>query len=699
LPTKNNQPVSPGHWRRLVVLLHHSPISAASLLRCPSPAQPPSTELLEELVRSAEPQGLEFLLAKHLFSTLIHTTPEQNNTLRGYLSGFLRREQVELSGEELLRARWTGMPVLVCRGKNVSTLWFLIGFQPGPQSLHVLLPPFPAPESIKAMHDAMKAAQLADHPPAGAVYCLSLQGAPDSPVTGNSLGLPFSAALCRLAAKQKWPDACYATGALKPDGGIIPVDMVQEKCAAVADRARLFLCPDSARPPSFDPVVACRNLEDACFALHMSDSGGKAGQVDLYRACLKKTATLLKHYDELPSSFFALPRARERLDELSRSPAPILEEMTSALKKIANLPDPGPLTKLLRPDQLADIVEHESDFLFTIFEYVVLMISRANHRGDIAGAQAWFGLAEQLRGRAKWDRTCFSYLNNRVVTERFNRFDFRPGLPPEFISFIEFEERHNAAGRDDYALGAAYGTMAQNFGFCGPAYLDDLERCADQAAVSFGQKYKREKVRPAAYRIYAFLDAGLAEQAAGSVDGYLGLEKTGTNTDRLAAIRSLLRDRENAAAYHGAVALRFLADTWNSGLRPHDITLLNDIAVLTPEYHDHPWQLTALNLGRLYAKANLVDEASRLFRHAETLCRAGNTTMRIMALLPLAELYKLDRAEKKDCLTAENLADSTRGDTLFNRDHFKILHALPDGRSILEQVATSRSDLFPFSYR
>ena len=87
----------------------------------------------------------------------------------------------------------------------------------------------------------------------------------------------------------------------------------------------------------------------------------------------------------------------------------------------------------------------------------------------------------------------------------------------------EFFSEQNAS-----ALGRLYGTIGQNYAFCGPEYLEVTEDYLNKAMNIFGDGRKphflRDWQQDLCYLIYAYLDAGRWARAKELMIRYLGIE-------------------------------------------------------------------------------------------------------------------------------------------------------------------------------
>ncbi|MCK9263759.1 MAG: hypothetical protein RBR09_13540 [Desulfobulbaceae bacterium] len=696
-----------GHWHRLEILLRNCPEVAGSVLRAPCPELPPGKGDLDRLVSMAASAGLKFLLRKHVLSCLALPGWRENEAACDNLARLLNEYGNSTPVDLLHSMAWTCLPVPVCQGNRVTIVWFLLGCQAeqsGP-AVSIFLPPVPAPEAVEAMESAAKAVYNLDPEFRRVFRCCSLQDVLDEPVHGRSLGLAFGLAMALLSENASWVANCHATGELSPRGEILPVGRVQEKWAAVRYRARIFLHPEEGiSAKTEENQVACRTLTDALFILRLAAGGMSPDKAALYKVCAHDGLLLLRNLQDLPASFFELPQVREQLQEMAGNPAVFLGPMADALTAAAahNYPGGPSLADLLTPTDIERLAAGHPDLDFCAFKWCIGSISLANHRGDIQGAEPWRTPAERLLERVH-DDDKLEYLNHRFVGERFNRYDFRPEIPADIAALLEIEERRQAVSpRENRNLGAIYGTIAQNFGFCGPVYLAELRRYARLAIAAFGSRHRVETLRPRAYLIYGLLDGGLLDEAAVRLNDYLGIPENSRPEDVLAKLAELVGNNPADHAYQAAVTSRALADIGREGITLGSRGLLSLVAGKTFQGMEHPWQLTALNLGRLYLLTGEEKNTERLLRHAVDICHYGETTMQVMSLLPLAELHWMGVANSSDYILAGEIGKLLRGSPDLNRAHFQVLFrepAQPDPRAMLAAVYALRHTLFPFSYR
>jgi len=332
------------------------------------------------------------------------------------------------------------------------------------------------------------------------------------------------------------------------------------------------------------------------------------------------------------------------------------------------------------------------------FRFCTRNLALSNHRGDVSGALKWSKMADSLFDRAmKADiNACADYLNNRFISLH-NRYVFSPGFPENLkaiLGCLEDRYRTQCAGGcvADRVLGELYGSIVQNFGFCGPKYLGDCEKYAELAMAAFGAEevpeLKDDMLRQYSYLVYTYLDAGQTGAARKALFRYLEIKSRYGFRKRL--------ERKELSRWQHAVAARFFSDAEAS---KETDTYFHWGVENEKNIRDmgHPWQLWLYNMGRIAHKLNKLKEAKRLFSESLKLCLSEKSgpTVRVMALLPVACLRHIGHLPGKDfnktyCI----VKTAARG---LNRKYFKILfEAEPE--TVLESVFNSPSTLFPFSY-
>ena len=152
-------------------------------------------------------------------------------------------------------------------------------------------------------------------------------------------------------------------------------------------------------------------------------------------------------------------------------------------------------------------------------------------------------------------------------------------------------------------------------------------------------------------------------------------------------------DPFNRNPYEHAAFVRFQADTAQTP-GPHYMKWAFAAAADLPR--QHPWQLWLLNMGRISKDDRLKKE---FWTRALTVCNSsGISTLRAMALLPLARLYT-NRFQGESFLQAEISAALAVIQGYLCREHFADLLMAETWQSVLEMVDARPARFFPFSYR
>ncbi len=680
-----------GHWHSLSVLLGTASSVARSHMRRPAPPGLPRVAMLHQLGRAAAETGTEELFAKHLLSGALLSGSRQSHhrLVRELASSFLP----DADSETLTRCSWIGVPILVVQGGRSHEIWLLAGRLPGTGMCHFPGAPLPNRETRTSIRNAL-CYKSREHD----YWCWFLQCADEQPVSGDSLGLPVALAACLLERSRPWPDGVYATGAVEPDGTVRAVDHVRQKLQAVRIGCRLFLrpCRKSITGHGDGVEQECSTITDALFALDLFTGGISGSDIIVYRACGHDPHFLLSRFHDLPLSVLDTDPCRKTLEQAAADPGRFLGELVRALRQCGYDRSRGRrLVDLFAVRKIQEIVRQATGLAaHAAFDWCMACIAFFNHQGDTGASADWIEVAQGLRSLID-EGELARLVNHAFVSSRFNRYDFRPDPPPEFMNFLEMEKAHATTGRSSVLFGAMLGTMAQNYGFCGPSFLDLLLEKADQAEKAFGRRYENEARRLQNYTIYGLLDSGRLEEACALLPAYLGLAPASAAGEWFREVERLLADPREDAPFRAALALRLLADT---GFRPDPGNVARSMPGVMQNV-SHPWQLIALNLGKILARCDRAEEAAELFRHGLRICGDSGDTMRPMQLLFLAELHGLGRAGNQEYTRARDLLAWLSSTPCLERNHFAMLFTITDPADLLGVVREQAATLFPFSYR
>jgi hypothetical protein len=683
-------------WCQLAVLLRNMPVMAAGFMQGKVPVNAPDPVLLDQLVCAARQNGLSPVFEKYLLAALLCCPTEQRAAWPVSVRELAGRCLPGADPVLLAAADWIQVPLPVCQGSLGRCVWMLAALTDAFQDCRCLAPPVPDRETETEITASVRYREQR----LGCMYWF-LQEADDPAVSGDSLGLTMALAVWQLQQGRSWPSGVYATGALDCSGAVRPVTGIREKYQAVRHDCTLFLLPfsSSAGISTEQRLYSCSSFDDACFAIDQHRGVCSLEQIALYQSCLKNPSELLSHFHQLPLSLLRQEPCQLLLNRLAGNPEQYLAQLSAALQQCGHDREYGHfLVRLVPASETVEIGSRSRELAFAAFEWSLACVGYYNHCGQGENSEQWINCAESLADQVGFSEQS-KLMNHAFVSQRFNRYHFQVTLPPEFSRFLERRQKvWDLTGDSDYLLGSLYGTLAQNYGFCGSESESELEKMCDRAEQAFGRKYHGEKERLLNYRLYSCLDSGSHERAAGLLTRYL---VTGADPDSWwSAVEKLLVHGDDNALFKIAVALRVMVAT---GCTPHpDTAGCLSAKVLIAQNSAHPWQLIALNFARLLStlqpeQSGLTEE---LLRHSLSIClQDSDTALRPMALLALAELHRQGMASRDDYQQAAEIRDWLGRTRALHRQHFISILDQTDGVSLLNRVMEQRRQLFPFSYR
>jgi hypothetical protein len=329
----------------------------------------------------------------------------------------------------------------------------------------------------------------------------------------------------------------------------------------------------------------------------------------------------------------------------------------------------------------------------------------SNHTGNLRQASLFADKAESFKAELlkteNGRRLLFLLGNFRFVHERHNHYVFTPDLPVSLPGLIEKAEilfavgSEGVEGASEPMLASIYGTITQNFGFCGPGSIQETVTAAMRAITAFGGTFGGNSpasrtpdcVRIYHYLTYAFLDAGDYSEAEKYLCLYFGKTMFGEIADGY----------ETWSEWQHALYVRFLADTGNRGAcRDYlDGMLLRGFPLPSGK---HPWQLWCHNMARCALICGMTDTAKNFAKKSLSLCMAPEMgeTVRVMALLPLALIHALGLMDRHGAVSAYER--TVQAALSINPDHFSFLRERPFADA-MEWIRTRPEAVFPFTYR
>jgi hypothetical protein len=537
---------------------------------------------------------------------------------------------------------------------------------------------------------------------------------PEIQIRGSSLGLP--ALLGFYAVKQDiYVPNVAATGSLDVESNLLPVSHLEAKAkAARASGIQGLIFPCTG--PRASLATAVPDLE----LLPVSDLPTARTLWQIYApgrgAALIQSLQAMGSPCQTISSLLSLPEHAVRfLDQeygLVRRTMRLVfsTQDIHSLGRIMDLIWPQDneqsCTQALLQPVLDSVQAKDLDVLYSQSPELCLrlcrmQLMRCRHQGRLTAWKTWetwmegHDLEEEIACSDQGETKLIMLLAERIVQDQHNSFCFDPHIldtlgPWVQEAFCAEQERfkrrlQRAKSPVHRALGCFYGTMAQHFGFCGPKYLDLCRNYVHLAQNAFGQgeraDFGQDWRREFSYLVYAFLDAGDMAQAKDALLAYLECLK-------LADFPPKADNPFQHAAY-----VRFLADSGQSlpqAYAQYWVPRLGQVPAI------HPWQLWAVNFGRL-----MPDKMNQkaCWEKAVNICTAipGETT-KAMLLLPLSLLSEHEPADRSWLEDKTQAAmDTIR--TSLHTEHFAPLLQTANWEHVLSRVRTHQRTLFPFSYR
>jgi hypothetical protein len=617
----------------------------------------------------------------------------------------LRLPGCPLPWDTLFSMRWALVPIALAEEKRGVIYWVLVGRRLG-EPLRVNVPCwwFEAADENARKSVEIILKLLAVHADTDFFFWPLLPFVDRKLICGSSLALPFYLAAYGLGRECSAP-GILATGKIEADGSLAPAGGLKAKAAAAArEGIKAFLHPRPGAPTDDGgdllEVLEVETLQEACFLWELYEPGNGAGLVadlrsltdprrlaanaHLFSLSAVRSKAFIKGYTEkIQAVLEETDLAHQFLDNLERT----IEKPDQDVRLIDTLLVP------ISPERVRVLSGRDPLSAFRLVQLQLLYNSR---QGRFETSELWAHISSDLVEKvATYDHGLdlkAAHLNRQIVLERHGRYDFRPELPEQAVAMIDLLKsldcfkRQHSPGTVAMALGKIYGTVAQNFGFCGPAYLSEVEKYVALAQEAFGgglfQVCIEDWRRQFCYLLYALLDAGQRDEARKALGNYIEIPLECCNED--------LFNEMNP--YQHAALSRFLADTHS--VHP-------DYAVwCRRQLHDrprrHPWGLWLTNVGR-FSKDPEIKEAA--WDHALETCLGLGITARAMGLLPIAYLWT--RSSRKDSwlehktgLIMHDLTSSP-----LSREHFSCLFRCGSWQEVLGQVLDRQALLFPFTYR
>ena len=521
-----------------------------------------------------------------------------------------------------------------------------------------------------------------------------------------SLGLPIALGFMALLTGEPISGALAATGSVREDGFVEAVGALDEKISYARNMGfRVFLFPaDNHGPLETGPMtsVPVGNFQQACMFVKLY-TPGRARELLLMDGMLKDPIVFINNCQPVPLNWLEWARKNgmscEMGEAISKSPAlfdAFVEKLGVCLDK-GDLERGEALAKWVDTSSVSRLMDAVAP---AMFKWLTLNLSMANHRGNIPAADMWQKKADvMVKNASVRDTEAFAaFFNHRFISLHHNRYDFRPELPRFLKRILSSLEGQFGSQCDlvqnatNEMLGALYGSIAQNYGFCGPEYLDETrtycQRSRDVSGGGDDPQLKDYRLRPLNYLVYACLDAEHLSEAEATLLTYLQVDDW----------QSLQGNMAGFSQWHHAALARFFA----AGKERKEMVLYAKWAFENKSRlieRKHPWQLWLNNMGRISHILGDKKNARRFFEDSLELCLSGTmgSTVQVMGLLPLSGLRRMSVVESLDLRSLEMRIRSLAKN--LNPDHFRLFLEESNLTRTLDILWARPEVLFPFTYR
>ena len=619
-----------------------------------------------------------------------------------WLDGWIDRrpELIELTGANSIRSLleycWTAVPVLVS-GPADRLIYFMAGAasKPGEKCAIASTARFLLDDQgLRAILAAADAARR-DLGTAIRFACWPLT---NRPVGGASMGLALYLGFRSAASGRSFWPKIGASGVIGPSGSIEPVENLEQKakCAAAKGLEALVVSRRQASIPTAGlEILEAGDLETAWLMASMF----RPGKTDLLESLMMAVDTpglLPSVLENVPPEWIIRLKESGRFQAATRlleKDGQLLQGLTRALENSlsARRLDRAEAISQLVP---LDVLDRQASLhAEKVVGWCLANLALANNLGLIEQSRRWEQVTgPYLKAACRIDPGLAAlYYNLRLVSSH-NRFEFKPRIDRELEKWIDrlqkqFAAERKAGKRVKTSLGGLYGSLAQNFGFCGPAWLDSTLEMCRRSLMAFGggrvAAMEADIRRLFNYRFYALLEAGQKDRARRALLMHLG-------TGRLPSCPGQWVKLD---CWQQAALARYMADVKRCRSRGAYLYWAWENRKFLTASH-HPWQLWHFNLGRIALERGATRLAGYFFQRSLELCRQRHAgpTVQAMALLPLAGINAL---QPGSCAPG-SLDRALEVAALLNRAHFERLLANRPGA--LELVWRKPQSWFPFTY-
>ena len=612
--------------------------------------------------------------------------------------------------DNLLQSKWLAVPVILVQDKSYLR-YFVIGVSDAfpsewswPSWAENLMDPVTR-EAIKRAEEACRDL----YPPPDGRSLVSFPLTMDNrkiQFTGDSLGLPIALGFMSLLRGKPLPDDLAATGSVAKDGSVELIGQLHEKMNHARKCGfKVFLFPAENRfteKTVSQELLPVKDLKSAWMFSRLY-APGNASELLMLEKMIEDPDFFIRNCHHVPRQWLTWAREQGLSRRVGKAVATSPAMFQGFVKALETCFENGNLQmgeEIARIVDAAVVERANQNTSNALFRWHTLNLAMANHRGDTKSADIWQKKAEtMIKNAAVKDVEAFAaYCNYTFIGLHHNRYQFSPELPPFLKHIVKpLKEQYDARCQIiphavSVTLGALYGSIAQNYGFCGPEYLDQTRKYCALSKKAFGdgadEHLKGDCFRAINYQFYAEMGAGRQARAEKSILAYL--ELTGW--------QKLFDGISKFSQWQHAALARFFENVFN---RPeaveYEIWARKNKSVLMET--KHPWQLWLNNLGRISRKLGRDDDAYEFFTDSLSMClsKRMGPTVRVMGLMPLSGLKQLPEWEAFDELTVEKQIRNAAEE--LNKKHFADFLNKRDLNEILDVLWFQPEVLFPFTYR
>ncbi len=604
----------------------------------------------------------------------------------------------------LKNGEWIRVPIVVSGDSDAKISWFWVGLLNESQgSVHIpkwvlRIVDFQFQDQAKASEELVRS--LGPDATGRRFVLFPLSPANDLiQFKGSSAALSFAIAFKSLLTNHSILPDLICTGALDSLGKILPVGMMKKKIETAFNVGfKCFLCPAGGQIVSGNENKGLIPVKTFSQAWTMASlySGQQDNLLFVFSRALTDPIAFIDKMDSLPADWInsekhSIRRLFDKIAEESR----LADRFTQKFEQMVGafqLRRAIAISNLIPPEWTDKLI---NDYPMAALRWCSANLSLCNHLGQIGEANTWQkngeGLVDQV---ISLDLRLVADFFNHSLVGAHNRFAFSLELPKALTRVVNFLERQFQLRKDfgcstDTTLGRLYGTLIQNYGFCGPDNIQQIEALSKKTKQAFGKnlsiELKEQWMRQCDYLTSARLDAGDLEGATTELKSYLEI-------DRLKEIPGRL---ESFSCWQISLICRFLARNKEHGIK----SIHQAFYTYTLEQFElcHPWQLIFFNLGRVAVHEDKIDRAKNLFEKSLEICRSKHSgpTLSIMVLKPLSFLAHLNQLPSN---LDEIELEITMAAGQLNNDHFLFLKK----QSFIETLAYVKKNhdkIFPFSYQ